>query len=98
MQQQLQEGAWTEQQQAAPQQLDMAASGAASRAAALLSGTNHVNQQLLLQQLLQQQELAAGMAYGGSSGIAQQGQTLQPGQEQFGGAVMVDRLLPRLQR
>jgi hypothetical protein len=99
-QQQLQEGAWTEQQ-AAASQLDMTASGAASRAAAVLSSTTAVNQQLLLQQLLQQQELAAGMGHpGGLSVINQQVQPMQTGQEQFGGAgaVMVDRLLPRLQR
>lgn len=98
-QQQLQEGAWAEQQVAASQ-LDMTAPGAASRAAAVLSSATGVSQQVLLQQLLQQQELAA-MGYGvGSSAINQPVQPMQTGQEQFGGAgsVMVDRLLPRLQR
>ncbi|KAF6266252.1 kinase-like domain-containing protein [Scenedesmus sp. NREL 46B-D3] len=93
MQQQLQDGAWAEQQQAAPQQLDMTPSGAASRAAAAsMSNATTLNQQLLLQQLLQQQELAAG--------LNQQVQSMQSGQEHFGGpgAVMGDRVLPRLQR
>jgi hypothetical protein len=102
MQQQLHDGAWAEQPQAVPQQLDMAASGAASRAAAVvLSNATGVNQQLLLQQLLQQQEIAAGLGYvSGSADLNQQVQPMQPGQEQFGGpgAVMVDRLLPWLQR